>query len=75
VLSFYINRAHVDHGFHAKPRAHHRRGDAMLARARLRDEPRLAEKLREQALTDDIVRFMRAAVEKILALEDESAVV
>ena len=46
-----------------------RSGDAVLAGARLRDDPRFAHAPGEQDLSDGIVDFVGAGVEQVFALE------
>ena len=63
--------AHVDDGFEPEQRADDRGRDAVLAGARLGDQPGLAHALRKQPLPEHLVGLVRAAVEEVLALEIE----
>ncbi len=68
-LPFAIHRAHVDDALHPEHRGDGGGGDAVLARAGLGDDARLAHALGEEHLPDGIVDFVRAGVEQILALQ------
>ena len=46
----------------------------MLARARLRNDPALAEAAREERLAEGVVELVRAGVEQVLALQVEALV-
>ena len=67
-LPFAIHRSHVNHAFQSEHRGDGGGGDAMLARAGLGDDARLAHAPGEQDLADAIVDFVRAGVEQVLAL-------
>mmetsp|Transcript_3996 Transcript_3996/g.12089 ORF Transcript_3996/g.12089 Transcript_3996/m.12089 type:complete len:551 (+) Transcript_3996:487-2139(+) len=66
-----VDRAHVDDALQPEQRADRRRRDAVLARARLRDDARLAEALREQRLADGVVDLVRAGVRELLPLQPD----
>ncbi len=68
-LPLAIHRAHVDDAFHAEHRADGGGGDAVLARAGLGDDARLAHALGEEDLADGVVDLVRAGVEQVFALE------
>ena len=65
--------AHVHHALEIEQRAHRRRGDAVLAGARLGDDPPLAHALGQQRLAERVVELMRAGVVEVLALEVHGA--
>ncbi len=69
LLPLDIDRAHIDHAFEAEARAGGGGGDAMLAGARLGDDPLLAHAQRQQDLAEHIVDLVRAGVVQLLALE------
>ena len=68
-LAAHVLLAHVDDALEAEARADGRGRDAVLARARLGDDPPLAEPPREHGLAERVVELVRAGVEEILALE------
>ena len=68
-LAGHVFRAHVHDAVEAKVRGDRGGRDAVLARAGFRDDARLAHFLREQALADGVVDFVRAGVQQIFALE------
>jgi hypothetical protein len=68
-LPLDVHLAHVDDTLQAKVSADRRRGDAVLAGARLGDDSLLAEPLREQSLTDGVVDLVRSCMSKVFALE------
>src|SRR5690606_30331865 len=69
LLAFGVLLAHVDDAFQAEFRADRRRGNAVLTRARLGDDARLAHAHGEEYLPDAVVDFMRARVVQLVALE------
>ena len=73
-LAAHVLGAHVDDAVEAEARADGRRGDAVLAGARLGDDPPLAEPPREHGLAERVVELVRAGVEQVLALEVDAAV-
>ena len=68
-LPLAIHRAHVDDAFQAEHGGDGGGGDAVLARAGLGDDARLAHAPGEQDLADAVVDLVRAGVEQVLALE------
>ena len=68
-LPLAIHRAHIDHAFQPEHRGDRGGGDAVLARARLGDDARLAHAPRQQDLADAVVDLVRAGVEQVFALE------
>ncbi len=68
-LPFDIVRAHVDHAFQPELGADRRRRHAMLARARLGDDPGLAHAAGEDDLAQHIVDLVRAGMVQLVALE------
>ncbi len=72
-LALHVLGAHVDDARHPEARAHGGRGDAVLARARLRDDALLAEAAGDQRLTDRVVDLVRARVAEVLALQIDAA--
>src|SRR4051794_6881462 len=64
---------HVDDALDTEERAHGRRRDAVLARAGLGDDPRLAHPPGEQRLAERVVELVRARVHEVLALEPDLA--
>ena len=73
MLATHVLGAHVDDALEAEARAHGRGRDAVLAGARLRDDPPLAEARREEDLPERVVDLVRARVVQVFALEDDSA--
>jgi hypothetical protein len=71
-LALDVDRAHVDHAFQAQARGHGGDCDAVLARAGLGDDPRLAHAPREHRLADGVVDLVRAGVVQVLALEQDA---
>ena len=69
LLALHVRGAHVDDALEAEARAHGRGGDAVLPRARLRDDALLPHSLREEGLADGVVDLVRARVVQVLALE------
>ena len=72
-LAAHVLRAHVDDALEPEQRARRRGGDAVLAGARLGDDPRLAHALGQQALAERVVELVRARVHQVLALEPDRA--
>ena len=68
-LPAHVLRAHEDLATHAEQRGDGGGRDAVLARARLRDQPALLETARDQRLADRVVDLVRAGVEQVLALQ------
>ena len=68
-LARHVFRAHVDDALEAEMRGDGGGSDAVLARARFRDNARLAHLHGQQALADGVIDFMRAGVEQIFALQ------
>ena len=71
-LAVHVLGAHVDDALEPEPRAHGRGRDAVLAGARLRDDPVLAEPPGEHRLPQRVVELVRAGVEQVLALQVEA---
>ena len=67
-LTIRILLAHEDLTLHAKQRCCRRRRNAVLSRARLRDQSRLPHLLCEKRLTKHVVDLMRSRVIQILTL-------
>ena len=72
-LAPHVLGAHVDDALEAEARADGRGRDAVLAGARLGDDPLLAEPPREHGLAERVVQLVRAGVEQVLALQVERA--
>ena len=70
-LAAHVLGAHVDDALEPEARADGRGRDAVLAGAGLRDDPTLAESLRQQRLAERVVELVCASVEQVLALEVE----
>ena len=68
-LPLAIHRAHVDDAFQPEHRGDGGGGDAVLARAGLGDDARLAHALGEEDLAHGVVDLVRAGVEQVFALE------
>jgi hypothetical protein len=68
-LALAIHRAHVDDAFQSEHRGDGRRGHAVLARAGLGDDARLAHALGEEDLAHRVVDLVRAGVIEVFALE------
>ena len=68
-LTLDVLAPHEDLALHAEERRRRRRSDAVLPRAGLGDEARLAHALREERLSENVVYLVRAGVVQILALE------
>jgi hypothetical protein len=63
---------HVDHALQTEEGCGRGSGDAVLARARLRDDALLAHAHREQCLTQHVVDLVRTGVIEVLALEEDA---
>ncbi len=68
-LPLHVLGAHVDDAVEPEARADGRGGDPVLARARLGDDPLLAEPARDERLPDRVVDLVRARVAEVLALQ------
>ena len=68
-LAAHVLLAHVDDAVEPEARADGCGGDAVLAGARLGDDPVLAEPAREHRLAERVVELVRAGVEEVLALQ------
>jgi hypothetical protein len=73
LLAADVLGAHEDDAVEVEQRAGGRRGDAVLARAGLGDDARLAHALGQQRLADRVVDLVRAGVVEVLALEPDLA--
>ena len=73
-LALHVGLAHVDHALEAQQRAREGGGGPVLARARLRDDPRLAHLLGQERLADHLVSLVRATVDEVLPLEENAGV-
>ena len=71
-LPAHVLLAHVDHALEAEQRADRGRGDAVLARAGLRDDAPLAHAPGEQRLSQAVVDLVRAGVQQVFALEPDA---
>jgi len=70
-LAFHIHRAHVNGAVHAQLRRRRRRGYAMLAGARFRDQLPLAHLFRQQGLAESVVHLMRAGMHQVFPFEPQ----
>ena len=70
-LPRHVFRAHVDDAFEAEQRAGRRAGDAVLSRARLRDDAPLAHPAGQQRLPQGVVDLVRARVRQVFALQED----
>ena len=68
-LALDVDAAHEDLALAPKQRRHRRRRHAVLSRAGLGGDPRLAHPHREQRLAERVVHLVRAGMTKVLALE------
>ena len=68
-LPLAIHRAHIDDALEPEHGGDGGRGDAVLPRAGLGDDARLAHAPGEQDLADAVVDLVRAGVEEVFALE------
>ena len=71
LLPFDVLGAHIDEARQAKTCADGCRGNAMLASASFRDDPRLTHTDGEQYLANAIVDLVRACVVQLIALEPD----
>ena len=71
-LARHVVGAHVDLALQAQQRAGRRRGHAVLARAGLGHDARLAHPRRQQRLAERVVDLVRAGVRQVLALEEDA---
>ena len=65
--------AHVDDALQAQQRARRGGGDAVLPRARLRDDALLADALGNERLPQRVVELVRARVRQLLTLQPDLA--
>ena len=70
-LPMRVLLAHVDDARESEQRAGRGGGDAVLTGSRLRDDPLLAQPLREQRLAERVVDLVRARVRQVLALQPD----
>ena len=70
-LAAHILGAHVDATLEAQQRACRGCGDAVLARACLRDDAPLAHPLGEQGLSECVVDLVRARVRQVFTFEED----
>ena len=68
-LAFHVFSTHVDIALQTQPGGNAGAGNAMLSRARFRDDARFPHAFREQGLADGIADLVRAGVIEIFALE------
>ena len=73
-LAPHVLAAHVDDALEPEVRADGRGRDAVLAGARLGDDPLLAEPPRDHRLTERVVDLVRAGVQQVLALQVDALV-
>ena len=73
LLPLDVHLAHVDLGLKAQIGSHDGRGHAVLAGARLGDEPGLAHLLGHQRLAQGVVELVRSAVHQVLSLQVDLA--
>ena len=73
-LALHVGLAHVDHAVQAEQRASERGGGAVLPGAGLRDDTGLAHLLGKERLADHLVGLVRAAVDEVLALEEDARI-
>ena len=71
-LALRVILAHVDRALQAHQGSGRRRGDPVLAGARLGDDPGLAQFPREQRLAEHVVDLVGARVVEVLALEQDA---
>ena len=70
-LAAHVLGAHVDGAGHAELGADRRGGDAVLARARFRDDARFAETSGQQDLAERVVDLVRARVVEVFAFQPD----
>jgi hypothetical protein len=68
-LPAHVLLAHVDDALEVEAGADRRRRDAVLAGARLGDDPPLPESPREHRLAEGVVQLVRAGVKEVLAFQ------
>jgi hypothetical protein len=73
-LPAHVLGPHVDDALETEACAHRGRGDTVLPRAGLGDDPPLPEPPREHGLAERVVQLVRARVEQVLALQVEPLV-
>jgi hypothetical protein len=66
-----VDLPHVDHALKVEQRGRGGAGDAVLASAGLRDDPRLAHPLGQQRLAEHVAHLVCAGVVQVLALEQD----
>src|SRR5262249_28164223 len=71
-LPAHVLRSHEDLASQAEQGGDGRGGYAVLARARLRDHPRLLEPAGHQRLPDRVVDLVGASMQEVLALEEDA---
>ena len=71
-LATRVLLAHVDHAVQTEEGCGRGSGDAVLARARLRDDALLAHAHREQCLTQHVVDLVRSGVIEVFALKEDA---
>ena len=69
LLTFDVDRAHIDHAIQPEAGAQRGGGDAMLAGTRLRDDAPLAHAARQHDLAKHVVDLVRAGMIELIALE------
>ena len=67
-LTLDVLASHEDLALHTEERRRRRRSDAVLPRARLGYEARLAHAFCKKRLTEDVVYLVRAGMVQVLAL-------
>ncbi len=68
-LALHIHRTHINDTFQAELCTSGRRGHAMLARTCFRDDPGLAQSLRQKDLPNDVVDLMGPSVKEVFPLQ------
>ena len=68
-MAFHIDFAHVHHAFKTKARRHSCRRNSMLAGTGFSDDPGFTHALGEQDLTDRIIDFVSAGVQKVFPFQ------
>jgi len=71
-LAGHVLCAHIHHALHAEQRGGRGRGDAVLARARLRDEPAFAHGVCQKPLPQGVVDLVRTGVGQVFPLEPDA---
>ena len=72
-LALHVDLAHVHDALEPEERRRGGAGHAVLAGARLGDDPRLAHALGQQRLAQHVVDLVRAGVVQVLPLEQQGA--